>query len=196
MISDKELASNSVIRAASLRQTATALRRTVAGVQSVGAEAALSAAEVKTLATAANLLSRLADTYQAAAKRRKRAEEAREVRIEQARAAINKTFGTLSSVEDKIAFLAVMNPAVLDAARDGWLKMRLSESQRVRYLNNLLQADFNEALTLLSFDIAQTDEDVQVRTAQAWTKFREKGVAARETYIGIIELASAAFDNR
>lgn len=174
----EDLAAMPLTSADEHKRRGTTLRRVAGGIEAqLSGPFELSAQEKTLLQEAARLLNRMANISLQAAKLRQRANAAAEARRTSIKAAAASTFGSLSSVADKVALVAAVQSYSLRA-----------NSYSLSVHPHALEQLFAEAQDGLVWTLAGSDLSTphEVLVSQAWQKFLDGRDAILAQYKEII----------
>lgn len=166
-----------VRRTATLRRLATSLMAQARG------EVDLCAKECKVLEDAAKLLRQMASVSAEAAKIKKQDAARQEAREAEARIGMTPTFGSMTSVPDQVALIAVVNRSEVTVAEG-----------RVHLYRTWLPEAFERALRELAFDLARKErcpgKSLQAATEEAWANFLAMKASLQERHCMLISRLS------
>ncbi|SCX72636.1 hypothetical protein [Variovorax sp. EL159] len=183
MITAQDLAGKSLYSSQERARQATSMRRLAGGLRSAAKSneaAEFTSSEREAVNKAIAVLDVFADALAKASTLRKKAEDARAKRQAQARQAIAGTFAALSTVEDKVALIAVSRPHSLLFNPD-------RSASDARVLLDSRYSTLNDALDDIVWRIAEASEPVETAAARAWERFQEAAPALRIKHGSLIQ---------
>lgn len=177
MRTPKDLADHALTSDAEHARRATALRRLAGGIHSqTKGVLGLSDKERKTLTDAHALIEKMADVSKQAAAIAKQRRLDRVGRERAIRMAMKTNFVRLTSVEDQVALIGMVNRDVMTPAVPGAKNLRR------------LRAEFDEALDGLAGLLARSnDRSPEALVAEAWTRFERTKAATQTKHRVLIE---------
>jgi len=187
----------SFISAAEMRQRATTAKRVAAGMESLLAAGEWSEKDRKILQQAAAILRSGAQTTQIDSARKKQEEARRDELDAYARSLLATTFGSMSTVADKVALLAAQSPSDLRPRESGGL-LKLTRRFDAEYL---LGTTFRDTIDYMAYRLRPSPipdragmnaakAAMEAKASEVWSKFqgmRESLAATHAPLIAKIE---------
>jgi hypothetical protein len=160
------------------KTAATSLRRLRGGIEAQLKSAnfyGLTEKDVKTLRDSVELLSRMSDLRMKAGRLKVKKQAATVEREIAVKAAMARTFGQVSSIEDKVSFVASVSPSFFKDWED-------PTEKQVKALDTT----FHEAMDTLVYRFARRDGLVETIVTENWNLFLQHKEEYAKRYAGII----------